>query len=267
MSKSQEIARRLEVARQIAREAGELTLGWFEQRNYSTERKPDLSPVTDADRAAEQRLRERIEQAFPGDGILGEEFGVLAGNSSFQWILDPIDGTKSFISGVPLYGTLVGVTCDEKAVAGVIFIPALDELAFASCGGGAFRSLRRLPPSPICVSNRGLAESLFVTSQIDGFSSRSAMGAFHELESQAYITRTWGDCYGYLLVATGRAAVMVDPALNEWDGAAILPILEEAGGAFTDWQGNSTFRAGEGLGASRAVLDQVLSITRRYPRL
>jgi histidinol phosphatase-like enzyme (inositol monophosphatase family) len=266
LSHSQEISRRLDLACRIAREAGQLTLDYFEQANYATDRKADSSPVTDADRGAELLLRERIEQAFPGDGILGEEYGLKDGAGDFQWILDPIDGTKSFICGVPFYGTLIGVTCQGSAAAGVVYIPALDDLAFAAKGRGAYRSRRGAAASRIGVSDAPLSESLFVTSQIDGFAARGAMAAFHEIESKAYITRTWGDCYGYLLVATGRAAVMVDPALNLWDGAAIQPILEEAGGAFTDWRGEPTFRAGESIGASRQALEEVLEITRRYPK-
>src|SRR6478752_5865130 len=132
-----EIARRLELAISAGKEAGRLTLKYFQQDNFHVERKSDASPVTIADRSAEQLLRERIAAAFAKDGILGEELGTTTGSSGFTWILDPIDGTKSFISGVPLYGTLVGIELAGKAVAGLIYMPALDEGVYAAAGGSA----------------------------------------------------------------------------------------------------------------------------------
>src|SRR5205814_4011647 len=124
---SAEVDRRLELALSAGKEAGRLTLRYFQQSNYEVERKSDATPVTIADRSAEQLLRERIAASFPADGILGEEYGATSGSSGFNWILDPIDGTKSFISGVPLYGTMVGVEQEGKALAGLVYMPALDE--------------------------------------------------------------------------------------------------------------------------------------------
>jgi histidinol-phosphatase len=268
-----EIAPRLALARTAGVEAGDLTLEYFQREGLGVERKGDQSPVTVADRGAEERLRERIAAAFPQDAILGEEFGEVAGTSGFRWILDPIDGTKSFISGVPLYGTMVGVEHEGRALVGFVYIPGLREGVFAAADQGTWHFLTvaqsaSREPRRVQVSKREkLAEGLFVTSQVDTFAKRGAMAAFEALQHAAYITRTWGDCYGYLLVATGRAEVMVDPMLNIWDAAAIQPIIEEAGGTFTDWQGNPTIHAGEAIATNGLVLEEVLRATAAAPRL
>ncbi len=217
-----EVARRLELAISAGKEAGRLTLRYFQQDNFEVERKTDASPVTIADRSAEQLLRERIATAFPHDGILGEEFGTTAGSSGFTWILDPIDGTKSFISGVPLYGTMVAVEHEGRALAGLVYLPGLDEGVYASAGQGTWHFHGNTEPRRCRVSQKTrLADGLFVTSQVDSFVKRGAAAAFEALQAAAYITRTWGDCYGYLLVATGRAELMVDPIMNVWDAAAV----------------------------------------------
>ena len=258
-----EIAARLDLARSAALEAGRLTLNYFQQANYEIESKSDASPVTIADRSAEQLLRERIAAGFARDGILGEEFGAVDGTSGFRWILDPIDGTKSFIHGVPLYGTMVAVEHEGRAVVGVVVMPALNEGVFASTGQGAWLFRGDSRPEPARVSTRSrLSEGLFVTSAVDSFADRGAAAALESLQKTAAITRTWGDCYGYLLVATGRAEVMIDPVLNVWDAAAVQPIVEEAGGTFTDWQGTPTIHAGEAIATNGRVLEEVLSITR-----
>ena len=257
---------RLERAIQMAREAGRSTLSRFQQIDLTVERKSDDSPVTAADREAEKVMRERIAQWFPDDAIVGEELGEQPGASGFRWILDPIDGTKTFIGGVPLYSTLVGVERDGEPLIGVIYIPALDEGVYAARGGGAFHFRGSSTPVPARVSGRRLASGLFVTSQVDSFDKRKAREVFERLQSAAYVTRTWGDGYGYLLVATGRAELMVDPIMNVWDAAAILPILLEAGGTFTDWSGKTTIRSGEGIATNGVILDEVLSITGPWAR-
>lgn len=262
-----EIRRRLDMALPAARDAGRSTLTFFQRDNFAVERKADNSPVTVADREAERLLRTRIADRFPGDGIVGEELGQQAGTTGFRWILDPIDGTKSFISGVPLYSTLVGIEHEGQGVAGVICIPALDELVYAAKGCGAFHVRGEGQPVPARVSQRPLSHGLFLTSQVDSFDRRGAGDAFRRLQSAAYITRTWGDGYGYLLVATGRAEVMVDPILNVWDAAPLQTVLEEAGGSFTDWQGEPTIHGGDGVAANPVVRDEVLAITRAFPKV
>ena len=263
---SPELSDRLQFAVDIARQAGEVTLKYFQQDNYEVDLKADNSPVTIADQQAEQLLRNQIAARFPEDGIIGEEYGKTEGSNDYCWVLDPIDGTKSFISGVPLYGTLVGVLHQQQGVVGVIFMPGLDEMIYAGQGQGAWYRRGTSEPQPARVSTRrSLQDAVVVTTQIDSFAKRQAQQAFHDLEKDARITRTWGDCYGYLLVATGRADIMIDPIMNIWDAAAIQPILEEAGGTFTDWQGVPSIHQGEGVGTNGHLLEAALKITATYP--
>ncbi len=257
-----ELAPRYELARAVAREAGKLTLNYFQSDSLAVELKPDRSPVTVADRAAEQLLRKRIGEQFPDDAILGEEFPENSGTSGYRWILDPIDGTKSFIHGVPLYGTLVGIEHQQRSVIGVIYVPALEECLHAATGQGAWFERKQSPPRPAQVSSREtLCEGLLCASDTR-FPNPSRQAAYGRLQQAARVSRTWGDCYGYLLVATGRAEVMVDPIMNVWDAAAIQPIILEAGGTFTDWQGRETIYSGEGIATNGKVLAEVLAITR-----
>jgi len=258
-----EVARRLELAVEAAEEAGKITLEYFRRDDLEVERKGDDSPVTVADRRAEEHLRRRIAETFAEDGILGEEFPESPGTSGFRWILDPIDGTKSFIHGVPLYGTLVAVEREGQSVAGVILIPALDECVYAAAGQGAWYRFGDAPPRPARVSNcPRLAEGLFLTSEVISFDEIGRRDVYDRLQANARLTRTWGDCYGYLMVATGRADLMVDPIMNLWDAAALAPVIEGAGGTFTDWQGRRTIYSGQGIATNGRVLDEVLAITR-----
>lgn len=264
MDSQLEVTARLQLACEAGKEAGQETLRYFRQA-IDVERKDDDSPVTVADRAAETLIRQRIADAFPEDGIVGEEFSNKPGTSPYRWIIDPIDGTKSFISGVPLYGTMIGVELEQRAVIGMVYFPGLDEGIYAREGGGAWHFVGSAAPAPARVCTTGqLQQGTFVTSQVDTFAKRGADEVFQQLQRAAYITRTWGDCYGYLLVATGRAVVMVDPAMSIWDAAALQPILEEAGGTFTDWTGHSTIHAGEGIATNGCVLEEVLAITRPF---
>jgi histidinol phosphatase-like enzyme (inositol monophosphatase family) len=258
-----ELSQRLELTRRMAVEAGELTLRYFQQAELAVETKRDNSPVTVADREAEQLLRKRIGEAFPDDGILGEEFGEQAGRSGFRWILDPIDGTKSFIHGVPLYGTLIGIEYQRQSVVGMIHIPALNESVYAAVGQGAWYVAGEAPPRPTQVNTAAdLSTSLLCTSEVEGFRKVDRWSVFERLQSSVALVRTWGDCYGYLLVATGRAEVMVDPRMQVWDAAALQPILTEAGGVFTDWQGEPTIFGGNGIATNRRLLDSVVAMTR-----
>lgn len=261
-----DLLERLEMALTATREAGQLTLDYFRASDLGVERKPDESPVTIADRRAELHLRDVLRAAFPHDAILGEEHGELEGTSGYRWILDPIDGTKSFISGVPLYTTLVGLERDGTSLLGVIRAPALDEMVYAARGHGAWHQLRHEPPVPARVSARApLGAGLFCTSEVRTFARRGRLEAYLRLEAASRLARTWGDGYGYLLVATGRAEAMVDPAMHVWDCAALQPVLEEAGGTFTDWRGERTIHAGEAVATNGRVLDEVLEVTRQYP--
>jgi len=260
-----QITERLDFAVEIARAAGDVTLRYFRRTDLTVERKADKSPVTIADRAAETLLRQRIETRFPNDAILGEEFGTRDGGSGFQWVLDPIDGTKSFIHGVPLYTTLVAVLHNELPRIGVIHAPATGETAFSAKGGGCWYTAGlSLEPQAARVSTVAqLSEGLLLTSEIESFKQHASPGAlefFLRLQTSARLSRTWGDGYGYLMVATGRAEVMIDPVMNLWDAAPLQTIIEEAGGRFTDWQGNATIRAGESIATNGLLTDEVLAL-------
>jgi len=263
VSASNAIRTRLELAVTIAHEAGEITLEHFRRDDLVVERKGDDSPVTVADRRAEEHLRARIARRFPDDGILGEELPERPGTSAYRWILDPIDGTKSFIHGVPLYGTLVAVERDGEPCLGVIRIPALGEAVYAALGQGAWYLAGDRPPEPARVSSTGaLAEGLFVTSEVTTFDEIGHREAYDRLQGAARLSRTWGDAYGYLMVAMGRAEVMVDPIVSVWDLAAVQPVVEEAGGRFTDWHGRRTIRSGRSVATNGRVHDEVLAILR-----
>jgi histidinol-phosphatase len=263
------IEARLQWAVEIAREAGDGTLRHFRSLDLQVEQKSDHSPVTAADREAEQLLRKRIAERFPQDAILGEEFGEVAGTSGFQWILDPIDGTRSFVHGVPLYTTLVAVLAADEPKIGVIYAPACHEMAYAAIGSGCWH-LNTQPdgatPQPSKVSAvRAFRESLLLTTDVKSFAvgrAEDAIPKYLALQGAARMVRAWGDGYGYLMVATGRAEVMIDPVLNLWDAAALLPVIHEAGGYYGDWKGQCGIRSGEALATNGLVTEEVLAILR-----
>ena len=269
MSEAQ-LKKRLALANEIAVAAGKLTLNYFRTDRFEVIRKGDGSPLTVADQEAETYLRKEISDAFPDDAIVGEEFGRKEGDSGYCWILDPIDGTKSFISGVPLYGTMVGIEKVDsgqgkrESVIGSVYLPGLDEGIYASRGAGAWHFSGSETAVRTHVSKTSnLADSVLVTSEVETFAERDAADAYQRLAESAYISRTWGDVFGYLLVATGRVEVMIDPILNVWDAAAVQPIIEEAGGRFTDWSGQSRIDAGEAIGSNGLVHEAVLALTKQ----
>jgi histidinol phosphatase-like enzyme (inositol monophosphatase family) len=259
---------RLTALLEIARSAGDHTLRYFGDQSLTVDAKSDDSPVTVADREAEQLVRKRIAEAFPDDTVQGEEFAETSGDSQYRWVVDPIDGTKSFVCGVPLYSTLLALEKAGQPIGGVIFIPALGEWVVAAVGHGCWHQGRRADGGATAwrranVSQRhSLDQAVFLSSQVDSFDGRGAAKAYKTLEEQCWITRTWGDGYGYLLVATGRADVMIDPVCNAWDVAAILPVVTEAGGRFTDWTGAATVRGGDGVGTNGHLHEAVLKALR-----
>ncbi len=250
----------------IAEAAGNSTRAYFGNSELTVESKQDDSPVTAADRHAEQLVRKQVAEAFPTDEVLGEEFETQPGTSGYRWIVDPIDGTKSFVSGVPLYSTLLALEYNDETLAGVIYIPALNECVAAAKGQGAWH---RATGSEDWVTahvsaRKKLSEAIFLTSQVDSFDARNAATAYKELERAAWISRSWGDGYGYLLVATGRADVMVDPVVNAWDVAAIRPVIEEAGGKFSCWSGEPTSRGPDAVGTNGKLHKEVLAILQQH---
>ena len=242
----------LDEAVDLVREAGRRTLRWFQQADLAVDHKGDGTPVTAADKDAERFLREEIEGRYPDDAIHGEEEADRAGTSGRRWIIDPIDGTKAFARGVPLYCNLLAVEDDEGIAVGVINLPALDEVVYAGRGLGCFAD--GAPTRVNAVAS--LAEAYVTTS---GFNDWPA-GSMDATYAAGAGLRTWGDGYGYALVATGRIEAMVDMAANPWDLAPITVILEEAGGRFTDLKGRPGFDHGSGLGTNGALHDTLLDL-------
>ena len=259
-------ADRLAAALSATRLAAAATLRWFRAPGLTVEEKSDRSPVTQADREAEAILRRELMTAFPDDAFHGEESGATPGRSGYEWVVDPIDGTKSFIHGVPLYAMLVGCRREGRGVLGVIAMPALDEFVYAAAGGGAWHVRGAAAPVAARVSDgRSLAEALVCTSDFGSFAAWAGGGAAGRraraaLESACRIGRTWGDGYGYLLVATGRAEVMIDPLMNRWDAAAVETVVTEAGGRFSDWAGRASIDSGDGLATNARLHGDVLQL-------
>lgn len=245
-------AEMLDYAVDLARRAGELTLRWFANSDVVTETKGDGTPVTEADRAAERWLRRVLARDHPDDGIVGEEEGTVRGRSPRRWIIDPIDGTKAFVRGVPLYSTLLAYEDEHGPCLGVIALPALGHVVWAGRHRGCWFN-----GEPAGVSE---------TSQLDG--SYLMSSSFSHWDDAALLAikhaglnmQTWGDGYGYALVATGRADAMVDPQVALYDVAPMPVILREAGGRFTDLAGDPSPAAGSGLATNGRIHDELLGL-------
>lgn len=248
----------LEVATDAALAAGAVALKHFEN-GVTPEKKPDGTPVSVADRAAERELRRVIAKAFPSHAILGEEEGETAGDAKYRWILDPIDGTKTFVQGVPLWGVLVAVEVRGDPSVGVVHLPALGETIAAARGEGATRD-----GWPCHVSLTPRVEDAVLVTTSPRQVRRDAPG-YAALADRAQIERGWSDCYAYGLVASGRADIAVDAKLKPWDIAPFVPIVEEAGGRITDWRGERTIHGGNVLITNGLLHDEVLASLTRAP--
>jgi len=179
-------------------------------------------------------------------------------HSPWRWILDPIDGTKAFIRGMPIYGVMIGVEYEGESVVGVVNMPALGEIVSAAKGLGCWWNGRACHVSKI----QTLHDGLLLTTCATRYENYGKQDAYDRLVDEAGLFRTWGDCYGYLMVATGRAEAMMDPVMNIWDAAALLPILHEAGGTFTDWNGTATIDGGNGIATNGLVFDEMMRLVR-----
>jgi histidinol-phosphatase len=245
----------LDFALDAAWQAGRITLRYY-QSGVSVERKGDNSPVTIADKESEQHLRGMIQHAFPDYGIIGEEFGIVDGKEPLTWIIDPIDGTKSFIHGVPFYAVLLALVVGDETLVGVAHFPALNETIYAARGMGCHWNGRRVRVSPVSK----LEDAALLASDIGHYDKWGKAEAFSRLVDATYVQRTWGDAYGYAMVATGRAEIMVDPVMQVWDCAPFGVILPEAGGTFTDWTGKPTIHGGNSIATNGILLDDVMKL-------
>ncbi len=285
LSSPADLIHRLEFAVDLARKAGDVTLEHF-QTDLGVERKADSSPVTVADRGAERLMRELIEAEFPADGILGEEYGETRPGAAGRWILDPIDGTRSFARGVPLYGVLIAYEAAGRSVLGVLHFPALGETVYAARGEGCWWNEKEARVSEV----DRLEDAVVLTTTVEGLADAGFGDAWSDLAAHsgkpvdsgargagggapeagggargAGYARTWGDCYGYALVATGRAEVMVDPRMHLWDVAPLVPVIEEAGGVFTDWQGRTGHNVTNAIATNARLAEDVRKILAREP--
>ena len=245
----------MHAAAEVARIAGEVAVRHFD-RAIEVERKADGTPVTAADRGAERAAREWIERRFPADGILGEEFGAVRPDAPRRWLLDPIDGTKSFVHGVPFWGTLVAVVEGDVVLAGAAEFAALGQSLVAAPGLGCWWNGARCHVSDVAT----LADATALTTD-ERFPGEPAKRAgWERLVARTGLSRSWGDCYGYLLVATGRAEAMLDPVLHLWDSACLQPIITEAGGRFTSWEGKETASGGSAVATNARVAAEVRAL-------
>jgi myo-inositol-1(or 4)-monophosphatase len=239
---------------ELAEESGELIRRYFRSPGLRVDVKDDQTPVTDADRGAEELMRRRIHARFPDHGIIAEEFGNERADAEYVWVLDPIDGTKSFVTGVPLFGTLIGLLHRGEAVLGAIHQPVLRELCV---GDGKTTTLngQRVGVRPTA----RLADGVLLASDTTTPTRYQDAAGWERLVSQMRWMRTWGDCYGYLLVATGQADVMVDPIANPWDVIPVVPVVRGAGGVITDWHGGDPVRGSSAIAANPVLHAQVLA--------
>jgi len=237
----------LEAVSTVAKLTGAKALSYF-RSNVAVQTKADGSPVTVADQDAERAARVWLSEHFPEDGIIGEEGDSVRPDAKRRWYIDPIDGTKAFVRGVPLWGTLIAVVEGDEVLAGALFIPALNELVAAERGKGCFWNGAPTRVSSIAT----MAQATMLTTDAGRLSV-----PIRPLLDAAPVSRTWGDCYGYLLVATGRAEAMVDPVLNDWDSAALMPIIEEAGGVFTSLDGTRTGFGKSAIATNAALAKEV----------
>lgn len=245
----------LDFAVEVAWRAGRATLAHY-QTGITAETKPDNTPVTSADRNAERLIRELIAARLPHDGIIGEEFGEVHPGADRRWIVDPIDGTRTYLRGAPLYGVLIALEQEGDAVLGVIHFPALEETVYAARGSGCWWNGRRALVS----DTTRLSEAFAVTTDAENIYRSDRGAGWDMLRTRIADWRTWGDCYGYALVATGRADIMIDPVMSLWDAAALAPIIDEAGGVFSDWDGRPGYRGGSAVATNAALAHDVRRI-------
>jgi histidinol-phosphatase len=248
----------------LADTADSIALSRFRALDLRVEAKPDLTPVTDADTAVEEAIRATLARARPRDAVVGEEFGETEGTAGWlgrRWVIDPIDGTKNFVRGVPVWATLIALVDGGQPVAGLVSAPALGRRWWAASGTGAFTGKQRSAATPITVSGvTRLADASFSYSSIGGWEEHGALPGFLDLTRAVWRTRAFGDFYSYMLLAEGAVDIAAEPSLSLWDMAALVPIVTEAGGTFTDLAG----RPGAGGGNALATNGHLHELALKY---
>ena len=242
-------------ATELAEASGRAITGMFRHPDLAVETKADESPVTEADRYAEALLRDRILARFPDHGIVGEEFGTVNGEAEYVWVLDPIDGTKSFVAGVPLFGTLIALLRGGEPILGVIHQPISGELVIGTASGTTLNG-----EAVRVREGRSLSEAMLLATDFGAVGRHWDPAPFETLCARAALCRGWGDCYGYLMVASGRADVMLDPIMHAWDIAALVPVVRGAGGVITTWEGDDPMGGTSTVAAAPALHREVMEI-------
>ncbi len=253
----------LALAHLLADTADSISTARFRAGDLRVESKPDLTPVSDADTAVEQAIRATLARARPRDGVLGEEFGSTvapAGQGNRRWVIDPIDGTKNFVRGVPIWATLIALLDGDKPVAGLVSAPALGRRWWGALGHGAWAGKHQRAATPINVSGvRRLADASFAYSSLNGWADTGRLEPIVSLSLQAWRSRAYGDFYGYMLLAEGAVDVMVEPELSLWDVAALIPIITAAGGTITDLTGRPPGDKTSAIATNGALHETILT--------
>ncbi|MFT3684711.1 MAG: inositol monophosphatase family protein [Phycisphaerales bacterium] len=256
-----DLAGRAQLMLDAARAAGERSLEYFQRADLAVDWKPNSTEVTEADRQGELLIRAMIEEYFPDDAVVGEEHAPRAGKSGWTWFIDPIDGTRSFSHGVPLYSVLIGVQNGERIEAGVIELPALGERVYAVERGGAWWERSGKPRIAARVSSCDrLDRALLCTTSFDYYKKSDRIAHLDRLNAAAGSVRGWSDAYLFALAATGRVDVAIDPVMNPWDNGPFPVIFREAGGVFSSWSGEDRIDCGDGLAANPVLHAQVLGL-------
>ena len=249
----------LRLAHELADAADEVTLSRFRALDLRVESKPDLTPVSDADTEVERRVRGLLERSRPGDAVLGEEYG-LVGAGPRRWVVDPIDGTKNFVRGVPVWATLVALQVDEQVAVGVVSAPALGRRWWAARGQGAFAGTSLSSATPLRVSGvRRLEDASLSFSSLSGWEDAGRLDGLLDLTRRCWRTRAYGDFWSHVLVAEGAVDVSCEPEVNLWDLAALQVVVEEAGGRFTDLSGAARPDGGSVVCTNGSLHDEVLA--------
>ncbi len=262
-----DVSDRLAFAIDTARQAGQATMPWFQSRDLVADGKADGSPVTQADRAAERLVRDLVAATYPQDGVIGEEFPPTEGTSGRTWVIDPIDGTMSFVHGVPLFGTMLACMNQGEPEIGVIYMPGLDEWVAAEIGAGCWWYRKGRGPERARVSSQSdLRGSMLLTTSMEYYRDEPQKRAWARFVGLGARTRGWSDCYAFVLLATGRADAVVEPGVKLWDIAAVPPIVNEAGGVWTDIDGRHDLHAGSIIASNGHIHGAVVEVMRSEDR-
>ena len=246
----------LALALELADAADAITLDRFEASDLKVKSKPDMTPVSDADVAVEEVLRERLAEARPGDSIVGEEFGGETIFEGRQWVIDPIDGTKNFVRGVPVWATLISLLVDGQPVLGVVSAPALARRWYAAQGSGAWRTFNKGGLKRLEVSHVGeLADASLAMSSLEGWKARGLQENFIALSERTWRLRGYGDFFGYCLVAEGAVDIAAEPEVSVWDLAALSVLVTEAGGTFSSLSGEPGPHGGDAIATNGLLHD------------